>query len=53
MFALYTFRQYSLSQLLVVRSEQVRTFFYHTESQETKSEVLSISDGADQELVIA
>ena len=38
----------------MVRSEQVRTFLYSTESQEAKSEVLSaISDGAVQELVIA
>ena len=43
-------------QLPVVRYEQERTFFYSTESQEAKSEVLSIlaiSDGAVQELVIA
>ena len=33
----------TLSQLPVVRSEQVRTFFHITESQEAKSEVLSIS----------
>ena len=40
----------------MVRSEQVRTFFYSTESQESKSEVLSISDlscSAFPELVIA
>ena len=40
----------------MVRSEQVRTFFYGTESQESKSEVLSISDlscSAFPELVIA
>ena len=43
-------------QLPVIRSEQVKTFFYSTESQETKSEVLSISDlscSAFPELVIA
>ena len=34
---------FAVSQLPVVRSEQVRTFFYTTESQEVKSEVLSIS----------